>query len=78
LSSAAIETLAIAAPMVAGGLAIYGAGILRDRRFDFGRMLGLAAIGLFFCPLFLLAVKARKHLNGAASAAIPLEIQPRD
>jgi MFS family permease len=41
----------------AGGLAIYGAGLLRDRGIDFGRMLGWSAGLLLICPLLLLLIR---------------------
>jgi sugar phosphate permease len=45
------------AASVAGGLAIYGAGLLRDRQFDFGHMLMLASVVLLFCPVLLLRIR---------------------
>ena len=42
---------------VAGGLAIFGVGLLRDRGVDFGRVLGLASFALLLCPLLLFWIK---------------------
>jgi MFS family permease len=44
---------------VAGGLAIYGVGLLRDRGLDYGHMLGVAAFCVIFCPLFIFGIKPR-------------------
>ena len=49
----------------AGGLAIYGVGLLRDRHFDFGQMLTLAAAVIVFGPFLLLLIKPRPEPPGA-------------
>jgi len=45
------------AAAVAGGLAVYGAGLWRDRQFDFGRILVMASIALLLCPALLLWIR---------------------
>ena len=47
------------ASTLAGGLAVYAAGALRDLRFDFGRILDGAVLGLILCALILLPLRPR-------------------
>jgi len=54
---------------VAGGLAIYGVGLLRDRGMDYGRMLGLASFCVILCPLLIAGIKPRKTQVGASPSA---------
>jgi MFS family permease len=45
---------------IAGGLAIYAVGALRDLQFETGRILGFAAVGLALCAGLLLLLRPRR------------------
>jgi MFS family permease len=60
--------------VIAGGLGIYGAGVLRDRKIDLSVVFDLVAVTMVLCAVFLFFMKPRPPGRAGDNPAVPIRV----